>query len=33
VEAKYTPEGSTAPLKSRAYLLVTLPAYRENLIP
>jgi len=29
VNASYTPEGSTAPLKTRAYLLVSVPAYRE----
>ncbi len=29
VNASYTPEGSSAPLKTRAYLLVSVPAYRE----
>ena len=29
VNASYTPEGSSAPLKTRAYLLVSVPQYRE----
>jgi quinohemoprotein amine dehydrogenase len=29
VNASYTPEGSNVPLKTRAYLLVSVPAYRE----
>lgn len=29
VNASYTPEGSNVPLKARAYLLVSVPAYRE----
>jgi len=29
VNASYTPDGSTVPLKTRAYLLVSVPAYRE----
>ena len=33
VKASYTPEGSTTPLKGRAYLLVSVPAYRELVTP
>ncbi len=33
VNASYTPEGSNAPLKARAYLLVSVPAYRELISP
>jgi quinohemoprotein amine dehydrogenase len=33
VNASYTPEGSTIPLKARGYLLVSIPAYREMISP
>ncbi len=33
VAASYTPDGETKPLKSRAYLLVSITAYKRNLIP
>jgi quinohemoprotein amine dehydrogenase len=33
VNASYTPEGQSVPLKTRAYLLVSVPAYRELISP
>jgi quinohemoprotein amine dehydrogenase len=33
VNASYTPEGSTVALNTRAYLLVSVPAYRELISP
>jgi len=33
VEASYTPEGASQELKARAFLLVSVPVYRMNLIP
>lgn len=33
VNASYTPEGSITPLKTRAFLLVSVPTYRELITP